>query len=427
MTNHCQECGISVEPGIAICWRCQSLQLQKRGAINKKKNEIDEFSDEPASTASVSMAACPRCGTPLIVDAEFCEGCGVSFVETEVVESGLVVDQEAAKDRSSPMTATRDVPHRDDSKSTGDENGGLGPSENSEVAGQVSVAGKPRQPVSVGPKRRLGISLAAVLLIGIGTAAWFAFQQDSTPRDWLASLSERFSRSATPPPPEGMVFIPGGAFLMGRNGGDEYERPEHQVTVAPFFLDKFEVTCEEYQKFVDETGHRPPPSWTKGRFSEGEGRLPVTGVSWDDATAFALWAGKRLPTEEEWEFAARGTNGRLYPWGNQWIENTANVASAGYGKPVEVGSFAGSASPFGIHDMIGNVWEWTGSEIHSYPGGKIQEDGLSAADRARLKVIRGGCFLSGPSEASTTYRMGYAARGRDYSQTGFRCAKDVGP
>src|SRR5688572_1012757 len=128
-----------------------------------------------------------------------------------------------------------------------------------------------------------------------------------------------------------MAYVPGGDFTMGRDDGDEYERPAHLVTVKPFFIDLNEVTNEDYEKFVKEKGYQPPASWKTGTYPEGAGRLPVTGVNWEDANAYAAWAGKRLPTEEEWEFAARGADGRTYPWGNEWQPGQANADKANKG------------------------------------------------------------------------------------------------
>src|SRR5690349_20022879 len=113
-----------------------------------------------------------------------------------------------------------------------------------------------------------------------------------------------------------MAYIPGGEFQMGSNDGDELERQQHKVTVRPFFIDLYEVTCEDYEKFLKASSHRPPPSWKNQNYPPGAAHKPVTDVNWDDANAYAQWAGKRLPTEEEWEFAARRTDGRRYPWGN---------------------------------------------------------------------------------------------------------------
>ena len=122
-----------------------------------------------------------------------------------------------------------------------------------------------------------------------------------------------------------MVYVPGSTFLMGRDDGDEYERPAHSVSVNPFYIDESEVTCEQYAEFVKATGQPAPASWVGGSYPPGHARRPVTGVSWVAANAYALWAGKRLPTEEEWEFAARGTDRRLYPWGSEWKAGLANA------------------------------------------------------------------------------------------------------
>jgi formylglycine-generating enzyme required for sulfatase activity len=203
------------------------------------------------------------------------------------------------------------------------------------------------------------------------------------------------------------------------------------ATVKPFFLDLTEVTKEQYQKFIDATRTPAPPSWQGNQSPENDNKLPVTDVTWEDAMAYAKWAGKRLPTEEEWEFAARGPEGRLYPWGDDWIEESANVAaSEGEKRQIApVGQFPKGASPFGILDLAGNAWEWTSSEYKEYPGGKIS----LPAGFSNLKVIRGGSYESTPKYATATLRRGWPAarndwpRGTtaDYSQTGFRCAQDA--
>jgi formylglycine-generating enzyme required for sulfatase activity len=222
-----------------------------------------------------------------------------------------------------------------------------------------------------------------------------------------------------PAPPDGMVYVPGGKFLMGRDGGDDYERPRHEANVTPFFIDKYEVTREEYQKFVDATGHAPR-GWAGGKFPEGTGRWPVTGVNWADAVAYAKWVGKRLPTEAEWEYAARGADGRIYPWGNEWQGGLANADDSARKGIAPVGEFKG-ASPFGLFDMVGNAWEWTSNVLQAYPGGRLPKQ-----QGRDLRVIRGGSWQSDRSAATTTYRWGWPAEGaEDYSNTSFRCVKDV--
>ena len=217
--------------------------------------------------------------------------------------------------------------------------------------------------------------------------------------------------------PKGMAYVPGGEFIMGSAGGDDFERPPHRVSVGPFFIDLYEVTRADYARFVEQTGHAPPPGWGGALPPAGTALLPVTNVSWDDAVAYAEWVGRRLPTEEEWEFAARGTDGRAYPWGGEWQAGMANAG--GRGGPAVVGSFKG-ASPFGAYDMVGNAWEWTTSPPSAYPGGRAP-----ASRPGDFRVIRGGSWSTPKEQATATYR-GYLARGSgDTDKTGFRCAKDA--
>lgn len=231
-----------------------------------------------------------------------------------------------------------------------------------------------------------------------------------------ASNSNQTVNPAPPTLPEGMVYVPGGKFEMGRANGDEYEKPAHTVTVEPFFIDRTEVTNEAYLRFVAATGHRAPAHWQNGKFSEAEAKLPVINVSWDDANAYAKWANKRLPTEAEWEFAARGTDGRLYPWGNTWNPAASNAGHGAGGHIVEVGSFPAGASPFGALDMCGNVWEWTASGLQSYS--------VTDQEIAPGKVIRGGAFDVSSARATATYR-GVLPADRLPDKTGFRTVRDA--
>ncbi|HMG75003.1 MAG TPA: SUMF1/EgtB/PvdO family nonheme iron enzyme [Pyrinomonadaceae bacterium] len=221
--------------------------------------------------------------------------------------------------------------------------------------------------------------------------------------------------------PARMAYVPGGEFVMGRDDGDEYERPAHKVTVKPFYIDLYEVTREDYKKCVDEQKCPPPQGWTNGSYPEGTARQPATGVSWDAANVFAKWAGKRLPTEEEWEFAARGTDGRRYPWGNDWKQGLANANSASTFL-VDVGTYKGE-SPYGAFDMAGNAWEWTATKMAPYAGGTLPARVKISDD---TKVIRGGTYQSNSNQVTTTFRRGYPTPGEnDYSIMGFRCVKNV--
>jgi formylglycine-generating enzyme required for sulfatase activity len=273
-------------------------------------------------------------------------------------------------------------------------------------------------------KRKLFLIVAALAFVISGALfVWWMIPRGSEGQKQVANQPSSNSSNQAgdrPAPPAGMVYVPGGDFTIGRDTGDEYERPAHKVTVKPFFIDQYEVSNEEYAKFIKATNHRAPSNWANGNPPPEFPHRPVTGVTWDDAVDYAKWAGKRLPTEEEWEFAARGTDGRVYPWGNDWREGLANADEANRSL-TDAGASKG-ASPFGARDMIGNAWEWTANALKAYPGGQLPKQPLSGD----LRVIRGGSYAESKMEATTTYRRGYPARGNyDYGNTGFRCAKDV--
>lgn len=290
--------------------------------------------------------------------------------------------------------------------------------------------------------------VAALLLLG-GVAWWYFFAAQTpkpTPaaKDVLTQLPPQkvepsIAAVATPAvPPEGMILINGAEYTMGRNDGDDMDSPSHPATVKPFFIDLTEVTHEAYKKFLAATQHPAPPSWQGGNFAPGLEDHPVTDVTWDDANAYAKWAGKRLPTEEEWEYAARGTDKRRYPWGDTYKPGAANINDDTATDPKEVktksvGLYPDGKSPFGLFDMAGNVWEWTATELKPYPGGKLAE-GLEGYQN--LRVIRGGAWKSDLPQATTTYRRGWPAKRDgwppglspdkiDYSAIGFRCVQDL--
>lgn len=275
----------------------------------------------------------------------------------------------------------------------------------------------------------VGLAIVAALIGLIFVANWF-FNKNrdaellNTANTSVTQTSPKTpeGKSPTPHSYEGMVFVPGGEFMMGRNDGkSESEKPAHKVTVKPFYMDVYETTNEQYAAFIKATGTKPPPEWENGNYSAGKAKFPVVGVNWENADAYAKWMGKRLPTEEEWEFAARGTNNYLYPWGNSWQLGNANANGASQNF-MEVGRSKG-ASPFGIYDMSGNAWEWTASDFKAYPNGKLP---AAFAGKTNLKTIRGGSFEATRDFATTTYRIGWAATGAEsYSRTGFRCAKDA--
>ncbi len=221
--------------------------------------------------------------------------------------------------------------------------------------------------------------------------------------------------------PEGMTYIPGGKFMMGRNDGASDEGPAHEVEVKPFFLDAQEVTNQDYRKFVEATSRKTPKHWIyDGVYAPDEAMYPVTYVTWEDATTYAKWAKKRLPTEAEWEYAARGGDKQyLYPWGNQWQAGYANVDRKSQPRPAPVGSFGKDISPFGIHDMAGNVSEWV-QDFYSKKYG--------AKPDPRFRVYRGGNFLDAPDRGTNTYRWSDFPTNIPDDQifrVGFRCSRDA--
>lgn len=243
------------------------------------------------------------------------------------------------------------------------------------------------------------------------------------------------------PPHAALVSLPGGTFRMGRADvppvSDRTSQaflqwvytqwPAHSVTLKPFAIDRTEVTNAEYAEFVKATGHAPPPAvWDGDRPKPGEEQLPVSNVSLDDARAFAAWRSQRdkvtyrLPTEEEWEFAARGgDSAHMFPWGDAWEDGRANLGSNA-ARPV--GSFPQGNTPQGVADMIGNVWEWTGSETSLYKGNDKLK--LLASDRGKF-VIRGGSFESradGDKPITATVRTWVAHDTRD-THLGFRLVR----
>jgi formylglycine-generating enzyme required for sulfatase activity len=220
-----------------------------------------------------------------------------------------------------------------------------------------------------------------------------------------------------------MILVSAGPFLRGSLDGDPDERPPYQVNLAAYYIDKYEITHEQYAKFVKATGHKPPVDWPKGDMPAKLAKHPVVNVTFADAAAYAKWAGKRLPTEAEWEKAARGVDGRVFPWGNdpKGKKTAAGVDAKEHTWPV--GSFPDDVSPYGCLDMAGNVWEWTTDWYDAYPGNKELE--LEYGNK--FKVIRGGGAIN-YYQADATKRCADRARSAPYGTydgLGFRCVKEA--
>jgi len=221
------------------------------------------------------------------------------------------------------------------------------------------------------------------------------------------------------------VLIPAGEFWMGTDDQDDDEKPRHHVNLDAFAIDRYEVTNERYRRFVDASGHPPP------RFGApvdpailGGASQPVVGVSWLDAEAYCRWAGKRLPTEAEWEKAARGEDGRVYPWGDLWDSSRANSKESGLGRSVPVGSYPTGVSPYGVHDMAGNVWEWVADWYAEDYYQRSPRRNPTGPESGRWKVLRGGSWGYLPSLLRTSKRLSITPELRN-TVVGFRCARRV--
>ncbi len=262
-------------------------------------------------------------------------------------------------------------------------------------------------------------------------------------------------------PAADMILVPSGTFIMGatRIAQEEFLRfgwspqwiqrvmplvkssgPAHEIFLDSFYIYQHEVTNRQYKAFVDATGHSPPRS--RSVFSDAD--QPVVGVSWYDAQAFCEWAGARLPTEAEWEKAARGSEGFAYPWGNRWDANKLQSADRIAKRPLinfslwsawqqssdrmpeaksaKVGSFSAGASPYGVMDMAGNVWEWVADWYapHYYvESPKRNPQGPSSGER---RVLRGGAWDVPKAVTYTWYRETFMPPSGKSGVTGFRCA-----
>ncbi len=227
-------------------------------------------------------------------------------------------------------------------------------------------------------------------------------------------------RAEAPSTLKDMIRIDEGVYPIGSLPGKtsfENEFPKHAVYLESFYIDKHEVTNEEYKKFCDATGHAYPEYFLNREFPPGMARKPVVMVSWTDADAYARWAGKRLPTEFEWEAAAAGNAGKIWPWGNRWISGEANTREMGEDSAADVGSHPFDVSDFGVYDMAGNVSEWTQNWYQPYPGNRRKEKEYGE----QFRVLRGGSSKASKDFARTQFRARLPVGFRSID-LGFRCA-----
>ena len=281
--------------------------------------------------------------------------------------------------------------------------------------GDASPSARPAASPKVGLRAPARWLAAAGLLAIVGISAWWAMNRSPGMNGAGVAQSGGPADGAST-----LVAIPPGEYVIGSDSGPATARPRHLTRVGAFAIERTEVTAGAYQRFVIAT--RAPAPWAT---PPSDSMLPVTRVPWGDAATYCAWryprAG-RLPTETEWEAAARGAAGRAYPYGNTPDAGAANTASARRAGVVPVGSFPRGATPDGIQDMSGNVWEWTSSPMAAYPGAAPLADSLRS-----YRVIRGGAFDTDDALA-TAWLRGYAkstARPEDLPNTGFRCVVPV--
>ena len=255
-------------------------------------------------------------------------------------------------------------------------------------------------------QQMIGVTLVMLLLVGCGAPA-------ATPTPILPPTPTPIPPTlerGQPFEPE-MVLIPAGEFTMGSDPGSDpiaadNEQPQHTLYLPDYYLARTPVTNAQYAAFVQAASHDPPSHWDGVKPPSGKEDHPVVFVTWHDAVAYSNWlaqaTGKpyRLPSEAEWEKGARGSDGRIYPWGNRWDAQRCNSGEGGPGDTTPVGAYPQGASPYGLLDLAGNVWEWTrslwGREVSrpafGYP--YDAEDGREdpgAGDEV-LRVLRGGAF-----------------------------------
>ena len=280
----------------------------------------------------------------------------------------------------------------------------------------------PASPTSRRPFRPLQTLVLGLVLVGAsGLILWPARLI------YLGWKQQQLVKAEYAPAPEGMVFVPAGGFIMGSDhpDADPDETPARKVFLPAFYIDKYEVTNREYREFDPE--HTYP---------EGRDDFPVTAVLKADAQAYASWKGKRLPTSAEWEKAARGTDGRKYPWGNEFNPAMANLRpywTNAFGElewddrnlrdaldKVAVGSFPQGVSPYGCEDMTGNVWEWV-SDNYEVKSWLLDED-----EERVTGIIRGGAYGYNIRHGRTTHQ-GFEPLNTTCNDVGFRCAMDAIP
>lgn len=259
-------------------------------------------------------------------------------------------------------------------------------------------------------QRLLQIALVLAVL-ALAAALVVVFSRDCPPKNCVTST----------PSTKNMVKISEGDFIMGEDSELALPdaKPVHEVFLDTYWIDLYEVTNEQYANFVRQTHHRSP--WKGDTFPPGDENLPVVNVNWYDADSYCRFVNKRLPTEAQWEKAARGTGELHFPWGNSWNSTKANASQSDNGSLQAVGSYPTGVSPYGVFDMAGNVWEWTEdwyeSDYYSFSPRRNPEGPTMGA----TKVMRGGAWPDDQSMAHTFFRQGVFQPVYASPVIGFRC------
>ena len=250
----------------------------------------------------------------------------------------------------------------------------------------------------------------------------------SQPVSAVKKNSQKTSPAKTEKPPApakipGMVYIPAGEFIMGSNERWDDESPEHIASTDAYYIDLYEVTNQDYKKFVEAAKREAPYHWPEGKIPEGMAKHTVVYVSWFDARDYCKWAGKRLPTEQEWEKASRGEDGFTYPWGHEWSLDKSNNPYKHSTGTEPVGSYPEGKSPYGLYDMSGNVWEWVDSYYLPHPGNTVHRAEYGKDKR----ILKGGswfdCLSYGCGLSAPTFNRSFFTPEVRNNSFGFRCAK----
>lgn len=262
-----------------------------------------------------------------------------------------------------------------------------------------------------------------VVVSWIGMAFWIAIVHNKqVPKETHATTMA--GESIVVPMQMNMVPIPAGSFQMGTDGkGDN--APAHLVRLKAFEMDQTEVTCSQYLRFCEETGHELPFFWKRTGFRCGPDYPdhPVIGVSWSDASAYAKWLGKRLPTEAEWEYAARGgLVNQPYPNGDTLSQESGNYTKSGKKGTIRVGSYVPNG--FGLYDMLGNVVEWVSDRYDADYYQRSPTGNPVGPTTGRFRVIRGGGWKTGPGCTAVFHRNALSGNWVDFN-VGFRCVRSL--